>query len=156
MPSVNNVTLMGHLGQDPDFKTVGDKQTPLCTLNLATQNRFKKADGTWDSEPEWHRVVVWNKQAEYIRDNAKKGDLVYVEGRVSTRKWEDDQGQTHYTTEIVARNTFAIYGSQGGSKGKATSGSPQQQNSDPVASLGTSQPAAPSDNSDGGDDELPF
>jgi single-strand DNA-binding protein len=116
MARLNKVMLIGHLGKDPELKyTPGG--TAVATFSLATNEGYKDKDGNWQERPEWHRLVVWNKQAETAAEYLKKGQQVYVEGRLQTRTWEKD-GQKHYTTEIVVQN-FQMLGrkSEGGTGG---------------------------------------
>ena len=97
MASVNKVILIGNLGADPELKhTKGG--TSVCTLSLATA--YKPKDG--EEATEWHRVVVWGKRADSCGRYLSKGRQVYIEGRLQTRKWDQD-GVTRYTTEVVAQ-----------------------------------------------------
>lgn len=100
MPNLNRVVLMGHLGRDPETQfTQGGKQ--WSTFSLCTNHNYKVGD-KWESKPEWHRIVAWGKQSEIAAEQFRKGDGVYVEGRLSTREWEDREGNKRSTTEIVA------------------------------------------------------
>jgi single-strand DNA-binding protein len=111
MARLNKVMLIGHLGKDPELKyTPGG--AAVATVSLATNEPFKDKDGNWQERPEWHRLVIWNKQAENAAEYLKKGSQVFVEGRLQTRNWEKD-GQKHYTTEIVVQN-FQILGRKEG------------------------------------------
>ena len=113
---LNKVMLIGHLGRDPELKyTPGG--AAVATFSLATTEGYKDKDGNWQERPEWHRIVVWNKQAEIAGEYLKKGQQIFIEGRLQTRTWEKD-GQKHYTTEIVVQN-FQMLGrkSNGGSSG---------------------------------------
>lgn len=95
MASLNKVQLIGNLGQDPELKYTTSGKA-VANLSLAT------SFGTGDSEKtEWHRLVAWDKQAELLGKYAKKGSKIYVEGRIETRKWEDKEGATKYSTEII-------------------------------------------------------
>ena len=100
MPSLNKVMLIGHLGADPQVRFITNG-TAVANFNVATSERFKSGD-EWETRTEWHRVVVWRQGAEYAGKYLKKGDAVYIEGNLQTRKWEDKDGNTKYTTEIVA------------------------------------------------------
>lgn len=99
--SVNKVTLVGRLGGDPEVKTVGTNQ--VASFSVATSETWQK-DGQKQEKTEWHRIVVWGKQAENAGKYLKKGRQVYIEGKLQTRSWEDQQGQKHYATEVVAQN----------------------------------------------------
>ncbi len=102
MSSVNKVILVGRLGQEPELKSTTSGQQ-VCTLSLATSETWMK-DGNKEEKTEWHRVVLWGRQAENAHKYLKKGRLVYIEGKLQTRSWQDQQGQKRYTTEIVANN----------------------------------------------------
>jgi single-strand DNA-binding protein len=91
--------LIGNLGRDPELKQTGNSVS-VAKLSLATNER-KKEGGEWKDHTEWHSVVVWDKDAEFVAKYAKKGDALYLEGRVRTRKYEK-AGETRYITEVVA------------------------------------------------------
>lgn len=107
MKSINRVTLLGHLGADPDVKVTAN-QNQLASLNVATNQKWKDSDGNWQEKTEWHRVVCWDKLAENAGKNLKKGDAVFLEGNISTRSWEDNDGQKKYVTEIVAKDIVPV------------------------------------------------
>jgi single-strand DNA-binding protein len=100
--NINKVILIGRLGADPDVRYSADG-TPVVNFNMATSERFRSAEGNWEERTEWHRVVVFRKLAEIYASLLGKGRLVYVEGKLQTRQWQDAQGVKRYTTEIVAR-----------------------------------------------------
>lgn len=102
MSGVNKVIIVGRLGADPELKTVGQGQS-VARLSVATSENWLSKDGQKQERTEWHRIVVWGKQAENCAKHLSKGRQVYVEGRLQTRQWEDQQGQKRYTTEIVAQ-----------------------------------------------------
>ena len=107
---VNKVILVGFLGQDPDVKTSQGGMV-VTTLNLATNRKVKDGEN-WVEQADWHRVVCFDKLAEICRDYLKKGSQVYIEGRLQTRKWQDQQGQDRWTTEVVA-SEMQMLGSKG-------------------------------------------
>jgi single-strand DNA-binding protein len=111
MASLNRVTVMGNLGQDPELRHT-QNQTAVCTLSIATTDYRTGQDGQRQEFTEWHRVVVWGKQAENCAKYLNKGRSCLVEGRLQTRSWEDKQGQKRYVTEIVAQNVQFIGGGQ--------------------------------------------
>lgn len=98
---LNKVMLIGRLGQDPDLKYTpsGDAVT---TFNLATDESYNDRDGNKIDKAEWHRIVVFRRAAENCKTYLAKGSLVYVEGKLTTRKWQDQQGQNRYLTEVQA------------------------------------------------------
>jgi single-strand DNA-binding protein len=99
--TLNKVMLIGRLGQDPELKYTPSGAAVL-TLSVATNTSYKGQDGNAVEHTEWHRVVVWRKLAEIMAQYAKKGTRVYVEGKLSTRSWDDKDGTKRYTTEITA------------------------------------------------------
>lgn len=101
MAGVNKVIIVGRLGGNPELKSVGSGQN-VAQFNVATSENWIGKDGQKQERTEWHRIVVWGKQAENCAKYLAKGRQVYVEGRLQTRSWEDQQGQKKYTTEIVA------------------------------------------------------
>jgi len=108
MSGVNKVIIVGRLGSDPELKTVTGGQN-VARLSLATSENWTDREGKKQERTEWHRVVVWGKLAELCGKYLSKGRQVYIEGRLQTRSWEDQQGQKKYTTEIVA-NTVQFLG----------------------------------------------
>lgn len=100
MASVNKVILVGHLGKDPDIKFT-TSGTAVCNFSLATSETFKDKAGVKQEKTEWHNIQFWQKLAEICGQYLKKGSLIYVEGRLQTRKWQDKAGVDRYTTEIV-------------------------------------------------------
>ena len=114
--SLNKVMLIGHLGKDPELKyTPGG--AAVATFSLATNESYKDKDGNQQEKTEWHRLVVWNKQAEIAAEYLKKGQQIFAEGKLQTRTWEKD-GQKHYMTEIVVFN-FQMLGRKGEGGGSA-------------------------------------
>jgi single-strand DNA-binding protein len=108
---VNKVILVGRLGGDPEvrYTTSG---TAMMQFNVATNEPFKTEDGKWEERAEWHRVVAFDRLAESLSQYLSKGREVYVEGKLRTRQWEDQQGTKRYTTEIIARE-IQLLGSSG-------------------------------------------
>lgn len=118
MSGVNKVILIGRLGTDPDVKTIGSGNT-VARLNIATSETWVK-EGQRQERTEWHRVTVWGKLAEICGKHLAKGRQVYVEGKLQTRQWEDQQGQKRYSTEIVA-NTVQFLSSASGERSTSNS-----------------------------------
>lgn len=98
---LNRVMLIGRLGRDPELRYTQTGQ-PVATLNIATDETYTDKDGNKVDKTEWHRVVVWGKSAENCNNFLGKGSLVYVEGSLQTRKWQDQSGQDRYTTDVRA------------------------------------------------------
>jgi single-strand DNA-binding protein len=167
--SVNKVILIGHLGKDPEVRSLqnGGK---VCTLRLATSENWKdRATGERQERTQWHSVVIFNDNLAGIAERyLKKGSKVYVEGQLETRKWQDQQGQERYTTEVVLRQfrgeLTLLDGREGGGMssgreppagGDAYGGDPyysERPASPPARSSGAARPMPASDL----DDEIPF
>lgn len=113
---VNKVILVGNLGADPELRSTQGGQ-PVCSLRLATTEKFKDRNGNLQDRTEWHSVVVWGRQAEIVNQYCRKGKQIYVEGRLQTRKWQDRDGKDRYTTEIVA-DTVRFLGGGGRDAGE--------------------------------------
>ena len=111
MSGVNKVILVGNLGANPELRYTQGQQA-VANLRIATTERWTDKSGQKQEATEWHRVVVWGKQAEIVGQYLTKGRQVYIEGRIRTREWQDQQGQKRYTTEIVAQNVQML-GSRG-------------------------------------------
>jgi single-strand DNA-binding protein len=120
--SVNKAILVGRLGKDPETRYTPSGQG-VCNFSLATDESFKDRNGERQKRTEWHRIVMWGKLAEIAQQYLKKGSLVYIEGRIQSRQWDDkNTGQKRYSTDIVA-NTMKMLGSKGESGGMAAAAS---------------------------------
>ena len=114
MASINKVILIGNLGRDPEVRYT-PSGAAVCNLSLATTRNWKNRDsGERQEETEWHRVVLYDRQAEIAGEYLKKGRPVYIEGRLKTRKWQDKEGKDTYTTEIIADSMQLLGGREGG------------------------------------------
>ena len=102
MASVNKVIIIGNLGRDPDTRYTAEGGTAITTITVATSRRYKDSNGQPQEETEWHRVVFFGRQAEVAQTYLRKGNPVYIEGRLRTRKYEDKQGVERWVTEIIA------------------------------------------------------
>ena len=121
MSSVNKAIILGNLGADPDVRTTPQGQM-VATLSIATSESFTNRDGQRQERTEWHRVVLWGKTAELAQRYLQKGRKVFIEGRIQTRSWDDQQtGQKRYSTEVVASNMVFI-DSGGGREGAGEDG----------------------------------
>lgn len=107
--SVNKVILLGRLGKDPDLKYT-PSGVAVATFSIATDLAWKDQEGNQKQATEWHRVVAWRKTGEIASNYLKKGNQVYIEGRLQTRSWNDKNGVTRYTTEVVTDNLVLIGG----------------------------------------------
>ena len=166
---LNKVTLIGNLGNDPEVRsTTGGIR--VATFSLATSRSWNDASGSKQEKTEWHRCVVWNTKSSQLADivekYVKKGDKLYVEGRIEYRQWQDKENQTRYSTEINVRELIMLGGGSGG--GARAAGS----DFDAESNGGRSRAAAPAKAKAGGaggddfedfpgaladeDDDLPF
>ncbi len=101
MAGINKVILVGNLGRDPEVRYT-QAQIPVCSFPMATSETYKdRQTGERVTQTEWHNIVLWRGQAEVAQRFLRKGSLVYIEGKLRTRNWEDQQGQRRYTTEVV-------------------------------------------------------
>tara|TARA_B100000925_G_C22005068_1_gene473250 strand:- start:818 stop:1228 length:411 start_codon:yes stop_codon:yes gene_type:complete len=103
MSGVNKVILLGNLGKDPEVRYL-DNGVAVANFSLATTENYKNKQGERVSQTEWHNVVFWRGLAEVAEKYLKKGDSIYLEGKIRTRKWEDKEGNTRYSTEVLADN----------------------------------------------------
>jgi len=110
---MNKVLLIGNVGQDPELRRTSTGMA-VMTLSIATTDYRNSPAGEKQEHTEWHRVVVWNKQAELCAQYLTKGRAVFVEGRIQTRSWEDAGGEKRYRTEIVAHSVQFLGGREGG------------------------------------------
>ena len=121
MASVNKVILVGNLGADPEIRYLPSGDA-IANIRLATTDRYKdKASGEFKEATEWHRVAFFGRLAEIVGEYLKKGSSVYIEGRLRTRKWQGQDGQDRYSTEIVA-DQMQMLGGRGGSGGGGMGG----------------------------------
>jgi len=109
MSGVNRVILIGNLGANPELRYTQGQQA-VANLRIATTERWTDKNGQKQEATEWHRVVVWGRQAEICGQYLTKGRQVFIEGSIRTRQWQDQQGQKRFTTEIVARNVQMLGG----------------------------------------------
>ncbi len=172
MYNLNRVTLVGRVGQDPEIRDL-ENNVSVGRFSIAiSEGYMDRTTGTWKETPtEWHNIVVWRKLAERARNELKKGKLVYVEGKLSSRKWEDKDGKEMRTIDIVARDFRAFETPQAsGNRGGGSSSFPSaadepyrnKTTAAPVANKpNTSAPVAPAPKVDSKfedqpDDDLPF
>jgi len=150
---VNKVILLGRLGTDPELRYTQNR-TPVCSLKLATSDRRKGPDGDWTEHTEWHTVVTFGKTAENCAQYLKKGRQAYVEGRIQTKKYQDQEGKDRYWTEIIANTVQFISAgkssddSESYSSGPSSSAAPAFDSSSMSGSIGESVSFD--------DDDIPF
>lgn len=162
MSSVNRATLVGRLGKDPEVRYApgGDA---IANITLATSETWKDKSGERQERTEWHRVSMFGRLGEIAGEYLKKGSLIYIEGRIQTRKWQDKDGLDRYTTEIIA-NEMKMLGPKPGSSGGDTSyddhdkgGSTPRSTGQPMGSGSAAGTGAPKKAKlDDFDDDIPF
>ena len=158
---VNKITLVGRLGADPEVRTL-ESGAMVAKFGLATSENYRDRSGEWQEQTEWHDVVVWRGLAERAQEYLKKGSLVYLEGKLTHRKWQDKDGNPRKTTEVVG-NYFRMLGNRQSNSGGG--GGNYFPNEEPAPTMSAPTPkseappapsSAPSAPSGGDDDDLPF
>jgi single-strand DNA-binding protein len=139
--SVNKVILVGRLGRDPETRYTGGGQA-VANFSVATDETYKDRNGERQKRTEWHKIVVWGKQAEIAQQYLKKGALIFIEGRIQSREWQDKEGQKRTSFEIVANNFRMLGGRADGAAASAGAGA-----------MGGGAPRAADDFDAGGHDE---
>ncbi len=122
---VNKVILVGNLGNDPEVRYMPNGNA-VANLSLATSESWKDQQGQMQERTEWHRLTMYRRLAEIAGEYLKKGSQIYVEGKLQTRKWQDQQGQDRYTTEIIVDQMQMLGGREGGGQGGQGGGGYQQ------------------------------
>ncbi len=143
--SLNKAMIIGHVGADPEMRYTNNN-TPVTNLSVATNTTSQDQQGNRQDQTEWHRVNLFGRLAEVAQNYLKKGSMVYVEGRLQTRQYEDRDGNTRYSTEILA-NTMTMLGNRSG----AMDSNNQEAAGAQTAAQGQQQPDASEP-----DDDLPF
>ena len=145
---VNKVILVGNLGKDPEVRYMPNGNA-VANITLATSESWKdKQTGEQQEKTEWHRIVMFRRLGEIAGEYLKKGSQVYIEGKLQTRKWQDNSGNDRYTTEIVANEMQMLGGRGGGSAGYSADSAP--------ASKAAPAPAPATAGADDFDDDIPF
>src|SRR5580693_8624652 len=147
--SVNRAILVGRLGRDPETRYTSGGQA-VCNFTLATDETYKDRSGERQKRTEWHRIVVWGKQAEIAQQYLHKGSLIFVEGRIQSRQWDDREGQKRTTVEIVANN-FRMLGGRGDNAGSGAA-SPSGDVDAHAPSVGPEETPTP----EVSDEDIPF
>ncbi len=146
MAGINKVILVGNLGKDPEVMTY-ENGVKRAAFSLATTESYKDKGDNWVEQTEWHNIVLWRWLAE---KNLVKGDKIYLEGKIRTRSWDDENGNKRYTTEIQGDKVLKI-SSAGGGGYQQEGAAPQA--SEPAAQATSTSAATPSNDAD---DDLPF
>jgi single-strand DNA-binding protein len=163
--SLNKAMIIGNLGRDPELRYTPNGQA-VTQFTVAVNRNYRGADGEWQEDTEWFRVVAWGPVGERAAEHLRKGNKVYVEGRIQTRQWEDQSGQKRYTTELVADRVANLERRprEDGDPGFTPRASGRPESAAPAASAGVApsgeasdQPAQRADDLDQTDlDDLPF
>ena len=158
--TVNKVTLLGNLGKDPEVKFLPSGQA-VANFGIATTDRIKdKASDQWQERTEWHNITAYGRTAEIVRDYVKKGNKLYIEGRLTTRSWDDKEtGKKLYRTEIVVNELVLISGRGEGASDGAQAGSYGRSSASSNTSSFDQRSPAPQDDyahAEITDDDIPF
>lgn len=121
MASLNKIMLIGNAGKDADLRYAANGNA-MASFSLAVNSRKKGKSGEWEDETEWFNVTLFKEQAERLSEHIVKGKPLYVEGRLQTRSWSDDQGVKHYKTEVIANSVLLLGGRDGEPKRTAPQG----------------------------------
>ncbi len=152
MASLNKVMLIGNLGRDPEIRYMPSGDA-MANLNIATTDTWKDKSGEKQERTEWHRIVMFGKQAEIAGEYLKKGSQIYIEGRLQTRKWTDKSNIERYTTEIVADRMQML----GGRSGATYQDAPDDDQDNSQGSHTRNKNSSPaSSNFDDMEDDIPF
>ena len=159
--SINKVILVGRLGQDPEVSNTSDGRK-FCRFSLATSEQWtNRQSGERQERTEWHRVVVFNENiAKVAEQYLRKGSLIYIEGQLQTRKWQDNEGKDRYSTEVVLQNfnaTMKMLGGRGDNAGDSAPIANNSGESEQAAAAGEPPPPPPSPPTGNDiDDDIPF
>lgn len=156
--SVNKVILIGNLGKDPEVRYI-DEQTAVARFPMATSESYKdRQTGERKSITDWHNIVMWRGLAQVAEKYLKKGNKVYIEGKLKTRSWDDKEGNTRYTTEVVADNMTMLdrLSDQSDSSAPLPSGGGKKSGSDQMAETKSNYGSGADQNNDQEEDDLPF
>ena len=148
MAGVNKVILVGNLGSDPETRTI-ESGAKVANFSIATSERYKDKNGNQVDKTEWHNIVMWRGLADIAEKYLKKGSQVFIEGKLRTRSWDDQNGNKRYTTEVLADNMTLLGRPEGGG---AQGGGAQASAPAPAKN----QTVQPSSKMDDIDDDLPF
>ncbi len=152
--SVNKAILIGRLGKDPETRYMTNGEA-VTNVSLATSENYKDKNGEKQERTEWHNLVFYRRLAEIAGEYLKKGSLIYVEGRIQTRKWQDKEGKDRYTTEIVANEMKMLGGKSSGGSFEVVENQAAPARNVPAAKPAAAAPAGKG-NFDNFDDDIPF
>jgi single-strand DNA-binding protein len=158
--SVNKVFLLGNVGKDPEIRSTGGG-TMVANFGLATTDRTKDAQGNWQDRTEWHNIVAYGRTAEIIRDYVKKGNKLFIEGRITTRNWDDKEhaGRKVYRTEIIVNDLSLLSAREDGGGGAGAGAGGYSRQSGASGNFDQRPPAGQDDfaqSAEISDDDIPF
>ena len=149
MAGINKVILVGNLGRDPEMRYT-QNGVAVCSFSLATSETYRdRTSGEKVTQTEWHNIILWRGLAETAEKYLRKGSSVYIDGKIRNRKWEDQQGQTRYTTEIIADTMQML-------DRRDSSAAPAQPTAQPAAAPAQHTPAPEQPSAAPEPDDLPF
>lgn len=156
---VNRVTLIGNLGRDPEARSL-ENGAMVAKFSVATSERYQDKEGNWQDQTEWHEIIAWRNLAERAEKNLKKGMMIYLEGKLTHRTWQDKDGNNRKTTEVVAEY-FRIVNSRQGGTGNGSGYFPSEKddpnNRNNVSNVSDApMPTASEELPVTADDDLPF
>ncbi|MBK6391789.1 MAG: single-stranded DNA-binding protein [Saprospiraceae bacterium] len=152
---INKVTLIGNLGRDPEIKHF-EGGSSVAKFSLATNENYRDKNGEWKTETEWHDIVAWRHLAERAVKDLHKGSMVYIEGKLTHRKWQDKDGQDRYSTEIVANVLRSLEKREGGPNRGFGENFPSSESAPAHRAEGDSYQQSSKDAPASDNDDLPF
>lgn len=147
---INKVILIGNLGRDPEIRYL-EGGTAVARFSVATNENYRDRSGNWQTRTEWHDIVAWRQLAERVEKMLKKGSMVYIEGKLTHRKWQDSEGKDRFTTEVVA-NVLRLLDKKDTDEMSGMGSGPSTANTGSVSST----PDFDKPDNSGEDDDLPF
>ena len=153
--SVNKAILVGRLGRDPETRYTGGGQA-VCNFTMATDETYKDRNGERQKRTEWHRIVLWGKLAEIAQQYLKKGTLVYLEGRIQTRQWDDKNTGTKRTSTEIVGNAMKMLSSRGDAAGAGASMGAPGGHSAPESDFGGAPEESMPSGPEISDEDIPF
>jgi single-strand DNA-binding protein len=155
MAGVNKVILVGNLGADPEIRNLPSGSS-VANFNIATSESYTNKQGEKVTQTEWHRIECWEGLAKVAEQYLKKGNSVYIEGKIRTEEWQDKEGNTRYTTKIRAQNMTMLGGRNDSNGGGTGDYENNNQYGNTQQNTGGQPSSSTSFNDEGADDDLPF
>lgn len=156
---INKVILIGNLGRDPEVRRL-ESGSVVAKFSIATNESYRDKSGEWQTLTEWHNIVVWRALAERAERDLKKGSLVYIEGKLTHRTWQDQEGKDRYTTEVVAYTLRPLERREGGGRSFGDDFPGIEDETKSTSSFNSPSPITESPSTDkkepADDDDLPF